>query len=140
MVVRLQGKTEDSQETTSDDGCAVLGKSGSSGAGGGGCRAGSRLLGTTSTRSAAGSASGGGRGSADRAALVDGKSTAGGVLGLLALELLGKVLVGGVDASTVPVLAHESRDGLLVGGDGVVGVSAVAALAGELERLLAACQ
>jgi len=54
--------------------------------------------------------------------------------GLLALELLGGIGTGSVDAGTVPEAAHLARNGLLVGlHDAVVDVGAIGALAGEVE-------
>jgi len=132
----LQRKAEESQETTSDDGGAVLGEVGSStsaSSGGGGTTG----RGAGSARSLG--ARGGSGSSGNSAALINLELTAGGVLGLLALELLGEVLVGGVDALAVPEVAHLGGDGLLIGGNGGLRVGAVTALAGEVKSALVGC-
>jgi hypothetical protein len=134
----LQGNAEDGQETTSEDGCTVLGK------GNGGTTALGRTGGASGRgrARAAGWGTGArsrGRGRCNSTALGDGEVTAGGITSLFALEALVRVVSTGLDTLSVPEAAHLSRDGLLVGGHGGLDVGAVGALAGELEGLLAVC-
>jgi hypothetical protein len=135
-TAHLQGNAEDGQETTSEDGCTVLGK------GNGGTAALRRTGGASGGGRAAGWGTGARSRGGDRcnsAALSDGEVTAGGITSLFALEALVRVVSTGLDALSVPEAAHLSGDGLLVGGHGGLGVGAVGALAGEVEGLLAAC-
>jgi hypothetical protein len=142
-IASLQGEAEKREKTTSEGRGAVHSNAtGSTGRGRGASACGSLAgaVGGTAAGSGWAAVAAGSRGRVTGiGGVLGGQVTALVVTGLVALELGSSIGAGGGNALVVPVAAHETGNGLLVGVHLVAHIGTVSAVARKLKRLLRTC-